>query len=114
MSPWELNDHLGLLLVDAVPHPNLPQVRQITQRFARTWQGLWFEYGDRPEGRAHYRALLQRFIDEVRGRSQPMVLKNELRWFGALMTIVCKFAVGADRRAAGAPRRSSGEVGDNA
>ena len=96
MSPWELNDHLGLLLSDAVPHPNLPQVRQIAMRFARQWQGLWFEFGEREEGRARYHATLQRFIDDIRGPSQPIVLKNELRWFGALMTIVCKFAVGND------------------
>ncbi|HEY0505855.1 MAG TPA: aspartyl/asparaginyl beta-hydroxylase domain-containing protein [Lysobacter sp.] len=99
MTPWELNDHLGLLFADAVPHPNLPQVRQITMRFARTWQGLWFELGDRPEGRARYAAALQRFVEEIRGPSEPLLLKNELRWFSALMTIVCKFAVGGDAAA---------------
>lgn len=115
MTPWELNAHLGLLFADAVPHPNLMQVRQIAMRFARTWQGLWFEFGERPEGRARYSAALQRFVEEIRGPSQPMVLKNELRWFGALMTIVCKFAVGGDADGAAfatvAQRR---EAGDNA
>lgn len=113
MTPWELNDHLGLLFADAVPHPNLPQVRQIAMRFARTWQGLWFELGDRPEGKPRYNAALQRFIEEVRGPAQPVVLKNELRWFNALMTIVCKFAVGTDDTAfaTAAQRR---DAGDNA
>ena len=113
MSPWELNDHLGLLFADAVPHPNLPQVRQIAMRFARQWQGLWFELGDRPEGRARYNAALQRFVEEIRGPAQPVVLKNELRWFNALMTIVCKFAVGNDGTAFDtvAHRR---DAGDNA
>jgi hypothetical protein len=113
MTPWELNDHLGLLIADAVPHPNMAQVRQITTRFARTWQGLWFEYGDRAEGLPVYRALLQRFVDDIRAPSQPMVLKNELRWYNALMTIVCKFAVSADhaQQATAAQQR---DVGDNA
>lgn len=113
MTPWELNDHLGLLFADAVPHPNLPQVRQIAMRFARTWQGLWFELGDRPEGRARYNAALQRFVEEIRAPAQPVVLKNELRWFNALMTIVCKFAVGNDGTAFAtvAQRR---DAGDNA
>ena len=48
MSPWEVNAHLGLLFADAVPHANLAQVRQMSMRFARTWQGLWFEFGERP------------------------------------------------------------------
>lgn len=113
MTPWELNDHLGLLIADAVPHPNLAQVRQISTRFARTWQGLWFEYGDRAEGLPVYRALLQRFIDEIGAPSQPLVLKNELRWYNALMTIVCKFAVSADR-AQPATAAQQRDVGDNA
>ncbi|BDU17994.1 aspartyl/asparaginyl beta-hydroxylase domain-containing protein [Lysobacter auxotrophicus] len=111
MTPWELNDHLGLLFADAVPHPNLSQVRQIAMRFARTWQGLWFELGDRPEGRARYSAALQRFIEDVRGPAQPLVLRNDLRWFNALMTIVCKFAVGTDDAAfaTAAQRRATGD-----
>ena len=92
---------------------NLVAVRQICTRFARTWQGLWFAYGEREEGRVHYRAALQRFLDELRGPAQPLLLQNELRWFNALQTIVAKFAVGADAPSvatAGAQR----EVGDNA
>lgn len=114
MSPWELNDHLGLLIGDAVPHPNLPQVRQIAMRFSRQWQGLWFEFGEREEGRARYAAALQRFLDDIRGPSQPMVLKNELRWFGALMTIVGKFAVSDAASQAPATAARQREVGDNA
>lgn len=113
MTPWELNDHLGLLFADAVPHPNLAQVRQITTRFARTWQGLWFQYGDRPEGHASYRAVLQRFIEEIKTPAQPMVLKNELRWYNALMTIVCKFAVSAEQAQAESAAQQR-DVGDNA
>ncbi len=113
MTPWELNDHLGLLFADAVPHPNLAQARQIAMRFARTWQGLWFEFGEREEGRARYGEALQRFIEEIRGPTQPMLLKNELRWFNALMTIVCKFAV-SDAVQLPATAQRQREMGDNA
>ena len=112
MSPWELNAHLGLLFTDAQPHPNLVPVRQLAMRFARTWQGLWFEFGDRVEGRARFRAALQAFIDEVRTPAQPLMLKNELRWLNALMTLVAKVAVAADApQTSGAARAK--EVSDN-
>ena len=112
MSPWELNAHFGLLFADALPHPGLMATRQIAMRFARTWQGLWFEHGDRPAGRAAYRAALQAFIDEVRSPSQGIVLNNEIRWFNAMMTIVAKFAVGGDGAAATPAQQRA--VGDNA
>ncbi|MBU8977727.1 MULTISPECIES: aspartyl/asparaginyl beta-hydroxylase domain-containing protein [unclassified Lysobacter] len=114
MSPWELNDHLGLLFADAVPHPSLPQVRQIAMRFARTWQGLWFEFGEREEGHARYAAAVQRLVEDIRGPSQPLMLKNELRWFNALMTIVCKFAVTAGDAQLPATAQRQREMGDNA
>ena len=78
------------------------------------WQGLWFEFGEREEGRARYAAALQRFLDDIRGPSQPMVLKNELRWFNALMTIVGKFAVSDAASQAPATAARQREVGDNA
>ena len=112
MSPWELNAHLTVLFADAVPHPNLAPVRQTTLRFARGWQGLWFAHGDRGDGRDAYAALLKRFLDEVRAPAQPLMLKNELRWFGALMTIVGKFALGAEASRPGAAQQR--DAGDNA
>ncbi|RDZ26143.1 aspartyl/asparaginyl beta-hydroxylase domain-containing protein [Lysobacter silvisoli] len=114
MSPWELTAHFGLLFADVEPHPQLQPVRQASMRFARAWQGLWFEYGDRAEGHARYRETLQRFIDEVKGPSQTLRLKNELRWFNAMMTIVAKFAVGADAQSLGSSAEQQRAVGDNA
>ncbi|MFD0740027.1 aspartyl/asparaginyl beta-hydroxylase domain-containing protein [Lysobacter koreensis] len=118
MSPWEVNAHLSLLFTDALPHPQLAQVRQIAMRFARTWQGLWFEHGDRPEGRAAFRTALQRFTDEVKGPSQGVLLNNEIRWFNAMMTIVAKFAVAADGPPVAATaeqqRAARNAAGDNA
>ena len=93
MTPWELNAHLGLLFTDVLPHPNVAGVRQASMRFARAWQGAWFAHGERPEGWPVYRALLQRFVDEVRGPSVPLVLRNELGWFRVLMKIVVLAAI---------------------
>ena len=109
MSPWELNAHLGLLFADAAPHPGLAQTRQLAMQFARVWQGLWFAHGDRPEGHAAYRAALQRFVDEVRPASQGVMLKNEIRWFSAMITIVGKAALAGFAPAVPAPARPLGQ-----
>lgn len=93
MTPWELNAHLGLLFGDVLPHPQLAQVRQISMRFARAWQGAWFAHGERPEGWPVYRALLQQFVEEVRGPSQPLMLRNELGWFKVLLVMVARVAI---------------------
>lgn len=93
MTPWEINAHLGLLFADVLPHPNVAVVRQASMRFARAWQGAWFAHGERREGWPVYRSLLQRFVDEVRVPSVPLVLRNELGWFRVLMKIVVLAAI---------------------
>jgi hypothetical protein len=114
MSPWELNGHLSLLFADAVPHPQLAQVRQIALRFARTWQGLWFTYADCPEGHAHFRAVLRQFVDEVRAPAAPLVLKNHLNWTGAMMKIIAQYAVTGSGTTPAQTAAQQREVGDNA
>jgi len=114
MSPWELNSHLSLLLVDAVPHPQLQRVRAISMRFARAWQGLWFQYGDQAEGHPHFRAVLKRYIEEVQGPADTMMLNNELRWLSAMMTIIAKFAVtGQETGPVATAAQQQRAVGDN-
>jgi hypothetical protein len=93
MSPWELNAHMGLLFDDVVPHPNVKQARAISQRFTRAWQGLWFRYGDRPEGHEEFRRALAGYLAEVRPLAEPLLLRNELAWMGALLAIVGRVAV---------------------
>ena len=100
MSPWELNTHLALLFNDARPHPNLPVMGQIAGRFARASRGLWAEHGDAESGRAAFRALLARFLDEIRGPSQGVLLENELAWFGALNAMVGRAPRGRQRLSA--------------
>jgi hypothetical protein len=103
MSPWELNSHLGLLFSHALPHPGLGAVRELSARFARQWQGLWFEYGEDGRGREHYRAALSRFVDDVKGPSQGLLLNNELRWFEAMTMMIAQYAVGPESTRATSP-----------
>lgn len=114
MSPWELTAHLSLLFADTVPHPQLQVVRQITLRFARAWQGLWARHGDHPEGRAEFRALLQRYLAEVQAPSQPLMLSNQLRWFGAMTVMIAKVAVAEDAQVDTASALHQRHLGDNA
>lgn len=93
MTPWELNTHLGLLLGDAVPHPGLPKLQVISQRFSRAWQGLWFHHGDREEGQEAFRRLLSDYLAEAAMLAGTMRLKNGLGWFDAMCAMIGSVAV---------------------
>jgi hypothetical protein len=114
MSPWELKSHLSLLFSDVRPHPQVVPVRAIVIRFAQQWQGLWAQYGDRPEGHAHYRAVMKAFLDEVGGPAQPLELNNDLPWSGALMAMIGRVAVVAQDPAEGATAARQRALADNA
>lgn len=111
MSPWELNSHFGLLFSDAEPHANLQRLRAATQRFTRAWQGLWFRYGDKPEGHEEFRRLLAGYFAEVRPLSEVMRLKNELNWYAAAQTMIGRVAVHADKRADAQRQQRMGDNG---
>jgi hypothetical protein len=110
MNPWELDSHFGLLFADAVPHPNLNQVRARTQRLVRTWRGLWFRYGDRPEGHDEFRQALSAYLEEINALAKPLMLNNELNWFGAMRIMVANAAV---RPRSSAAQSGASEYGDN-
>lgn len=93
MSPWELNAQFGMLFADVLPHPQLDHVRQLAGQLSRTWRSLWARFGDAPEGRNHFRAVMERFITEVREPAHPLQLRNDVSWYGAMMTSLGKFAV---------------------
>src|SRR4249919_1052764 len=95
MSPWELKSHIALLFADVEPHANLQRLRALTQRFTRAWQGLWFQYGDAPAGRDEFRRLLANYIADARPLAEPIRLKNELNWYGAMQVMIGRSAVQA-------------------
>jgi hypothetical protein len=93
MSPWELNAHLGLLFGDAMPDPQLERLRQLAGQLSRTWRELWAQYGDAPEGRRQFRAVMNRFTAEAKAPAQDVYLRNDLSWYSAMMTLLAKPAV---------------------
>lgn len=93
MSPWEMNSLFGLLFSHLVPHPAARAVHELSGRFAREWQGLWFEFGEDVDGHTRYREALARYLGSVEPISQPLVLNNELGWHGAMMATIGQFAI---------------------
>jgi len=100
MTPWELNAQLALLFADILPHPQLGVVRQMAGHLVRTWRSLWAQYGDAEEGHAHYRAVMDAFIAQVRQPGEALMLANELPWYGAMVIALGKSAVSGMRIAA--------------
>lgn len=115
MTPWEMQSHFGLLFADTLPHPRLVQVRTMTMRLLRAWHGLWSAYGASAQARPHYKAVLDRYVQDVEAPSRQIYLNNELLWYNAMMTVVAKFAAGGSRQAQGqATAEQQRAVGDNA
>ena len=97
MTPWELNAQLSLLFADVLPNPQLGVVHQMAGHLVRTWRSLWAQYGDAEAGHAHYRAVMDGFIAQVREPAESLMLRNELKWYGAMVIALGKSAVSGMR-----------------
>lgn len=106
MSPWEINAHLGLLFGDAIEHPGLPALRLLAQRFLREWRGLWAHFGDSAAGREHYQRALQTFVEVAQAPSEGLILRNDVPWYSAMMTLIAASAVRGNDQV-----RATGEYG---
>lgn len=93
MSPWEMDSHFGLLFRDAVAHPRLKVVAQMTHQFRRAWHGLWARYGESDAGRSDYQAMLSRYVEAAMAAGEGILLTNGISWNSAMMTIIAKVAV---------------------
>ncbi len=93
MSPWELNAQLNLLFADVIPDPQLPQVQQLAAQLARRWRSLWARFGDSPEGRGEFRLAMDQFVAAVKEPAHQLLLRNELGWYGVMMTMLAKPSV---------------------
>jgi hypothetical protein len=93
MTPWELNSQLSMLFADVLPNPQLGVVHQMAGHLVRTWRSLWAQFGDGVEGRERYREAMDRFIAQVRQPAESLVLRNDLRWYGAMVIALGKSAV---------------------
>lgn len=95
MSPWEVRTHMGFLLNETVPGPQLPDIHQVLGRFARGWHALWSTYGEDKAGWPRYRALLdatQR--DLLRCGADRVGLRNETGLMDLLNGYIFAVALG--------------------
>jgi hypothetical protein len=98
MSPWELRDHVGFVLSEALPNPRLAPVHQACGEFIRRWQALWATWGESREGWPAYRVALDEFERELRRSGMQLPLKNQGGVFETIQALVLKVAL-SDRQA---------------
>src|SRR3546814_18711927 len=65
MTPWEVREHISLLLREAVPDPRLASIQRALSTFPRDWQAAWACHGEDRAGWPRYRALLQALQAEL-------------------------------------------------
>ena len=94
MSPWELKQHLSFLLDEALPHAQLPALRQRADRLIPLWKGLWAQYGDAAEGRALFLKKAQGFLKVIlvrrvraAGHQRGVVVEEQARLGVALLRL---------------------------
>ena len=106
MSPWEIRFHCGFIVGEAQPHPGLEALAEAMNRFAFAWHGLWARFGDSPEGRPRYRALLDAAAREFTELgANDMKLRNEVVLGYALAVSVIGMALGDDTAQVAVERR---------
>lgn len=103
MTPWEVRAHIAFALSEALPHQNAPPIHQRLLAFVREWHGLWSAYGERREGWARYRELLDGARSDLLalGASEIM-LASTTGLMQALEAWVFKVAL-ADQRSSADP-----------
>lgn len=100
MTPWELREHLGFLLRDLPPHPQLQAIQQLVGRFQGHWQALWSEYGVDRSGWPAYRDALINFDRAVGQLAGDMPMVNGSIFVRVLRAMVLSVAL-ADAPTAG-------------
>ncbi|HVI58129.1 MAG TPA: aspartyl/asparaginyl beta-hydroxylase domain-containing protein [Luteimonas sp.] len=112
MSPWELNAQFAMIFADAVPHPQLARVQELAGRLVRSWRSLWAQYGDAPQGRPRFRALVERFLADTDLPGPPLMLRNAVQLHGVLILRIGQAAVADDDGAVAMPAASADAVAD--
>lgn len=100
MTPWEMQQHVGFLLRETQPHPQLELVQQVTARFLAAWQALWSEFGTDTVGRAAYRRTLATYEQWLKGAASSLQLINGAPLPVAMRLMVLSVAL-AEEGAAG-------------
>ena len=98
MTPWEMRAHIAFALSEAQPHRHAQQIQQRLMAFLRDWHGLWSAFGERQEGWARYRTVLDAARHDLAALDAAQVaLANTVRLLQALDAWVFNVAL-ADRR----------------
>jgi len=96
MTPWEAREHVNVLLGEAAQHPQVPGAQKLCSRFLREWHALWSRYGESREGWPHYRAVLDRFTQELGDYADRIMLRNGAVFLASITLMVLRVAL-ADR-----------------
>lgn len=104
MTYWEVRGHVQFLLSEAVRHPNMPAIVDLSSAFVREWQALWYQHGSDEAGFADYRRVLDAFLQQIGRLGRDVPLQNGASFAAA--------AVGLFGRAVRRP--SAAPVGEEA
>lgn len=92
MTPWEVREHVGFLLREAVPDARLAAIQRALSLFTRSWQANWACHGEDRAGWPRYRVLLDGLRRELLALGAGQIgLRNEVGLMHALDG--CLFAV---------------------
>jgi hypothetical protein len=105
MSPWEMREHFGFLLGDAIPDPKLAWLEQVALGMTRRWRALWSCHGDAPEGWPHFRALLDEISALIESGAPQVRLNNGVSLFSAIKAIILLPALADRPSSVGAEQR---------
>lgn len=76
MTPWEMRQHLMILLAEVGPDPQLAGTRHVLMRLCHLWHGLWSCHGEDEAGWPRYQRLLERSAEDLRVQASGIVLQN--------------------------------------
>jgi hypothetical protein len=108
MTPWEMGKHLEFLLGEALPHPQLPVLRQHVQRLLTRWHELWAIHGERPDGRGYFRGAFNEFSTQVKEPATGVLLQNQTGWIQAVLVMLGKIVVAAGATPGAQEQRAMG------
>ncbi len=106
MTPWEVKEHLGFVLDDALEHPALGVAHQLVGQFCRHWRALWAEFGESAAGWPAYCDARDVFVTELQRISSGIRLHNGAELSLAMRRLVADVAVNVEE-AAQADERSA-------
>ncbi len=98
MSPWEVQWVVDQICTDLIlPHdPVATQLREQLQCFIQDWRALWARYGERTEGKADFRAQLERLERDLVPLKGKLRLTNQVDPIVALNHWLGRAAVAPD------------------